>query len=113
MDLRPDAKRAFTIQSDAPACEIDGVEITRSSTNFGPYQYPEKVIPLFITSARMAAAARVRGRARRDRPLVPRADLVATAQVGGVPRVLRAAVRGALRTDSERVTAPLRIEAPG
>ena len=24
--------------------------ITRSSNNFGPYQYPEKVIPLFITN---------------------------------------------------------------
>jgi len=28
------------------------VIITRSSNNFGPYQYPEKVIPLFITNAR-------------------------------------------------------------
>ncbi len=27
------------------------VVITRSSNNFGPYQYPEKVIPLFITNA--------------------------------------------------------------
>jgi dTDP-glucose 4,6-dehydratase len=27
------------------------VTITRSSNNFGPYQYPEKVIPLFITNA--------------------------------------------------------------
>jgi len=26
------------------------VVITRSSNNFGPYQYPEKVIPLFITN---------------------------------------------------------------
>jgi len=25
--------------------------ITRSSNNFGPYQYPEKVIPLFVTTA--------------------------------------------------------------
>jgi dTDP-glucose 4,6-dehydratase len=25
--------------------------ITRSSNNFGPYQYPEKVIPLFVTNA--------------------------------------------------------------
>jgi dTDP-glucose 4,6-dehydratase len=25
--------------------------ITRASNNFGPYQYPEKVIPLFITNA--------------------------------------------------------------
>jgi dTDP-glucose 4,6-dehydratase len=25
--------------------------LTRSSNNFGPYQYPEKVIPLFITNA--------------------------------------------------------------
>lgn len=25
--------------------------ITRSCNNFGPYQYPEKVIPLFITNA--------------------------------------------------------------
>ena len=25
--------------------------ITRSSNNFGPYQYPEKLIPLFITNA--------------------------------------------------------------
>jgi len=27
------------------------VIITRSSNNFGPYQYPEKVMPLFITNA--------------------------------------------------------------
>ncbi len=27
------------------------VVITRSSNNFGPYQYPEKIIPLFITNA--------------------------------------------------------------
>ena len=25
--------------------------ITRSSNNFGPYQYPEKIVPLFITNA--------------------------------------------------------------
>lgn len=27
------------------------IVITRSSNNFGPYQYPEKLIPLFITNA--------------------------------------------------------------
>ncbi len=27
------------------------VVITRSSNNFGPYQYPEKMVPLFITNA--------------------------------------------------------------
>jgi dTDP-glucose 4,6-dehydratase len=27
------------------------VVITRASNNFGPYQYPEKVIPLFVTNA--------------------------------------------------------------
>ena len=27
------------------------VVITRSSNNFGPYQYPEKIVPLFITNA--------------------------------------------------------------
>src|SRR5207245_10492642 len=27
------------------------VIVTRSSNNFGPYQYPEQVIPLFITNA--------------------------------------------------------------
>ncbi|HEV8530544.1 MAG TPA: dTDP-glucose 4,6-dehydratase [Methylomirabilota bacterium] len=27
------------------------VIVTRSSNNFGPYQYPEKIIPLFITNA--------------------------------------------------------------
>ena len=27
------------------------VVITRSSNNFGPYQYPEKMIPLFVTNA--------------------------------------------------------------
>jgi dTDP-glucose 4,6-dehydratase len=26
------------------------VLVTRSSNNFGPYQYPEKVIPLFVTN---------------------------------------------------------------
>ena len=27
------------------------IVITRSSNNFGPYQYPEKVVPLFVTNA--------------------------------------------------------------
>jgi dTDP-glucose 4,6-dehydratase len=27
------------------------VAITRSSNNYGPYQYPEKIIPLFVTNA--------------------------------------------------------------
>ena len=27
------------------------IMITRSSNNFGPYQYPEKIIPLFVTNA--------------------------------------------------------------
>lgn len=27
------------------------VVVTRSSNNFGPYQYPEKVVPLFVTNA--------------------------------------------------------------
>jgi len=27
-----------------------GVSITRSANNYGPYQYPEKIIPLFVTN---------------------------------------------------------------
>ena len=27
------------------------VVITRASNNYGPYQYPEKLIPLFVTNA--------------------------------------------------------------
>ncbi|MDD5449093.1 MAG: dTDP-glucose 4,6-dehydratase [Candidatus Omnitrophica bacterium] len=37
--------RAYFITYKTP------VLITRSSNNFGPYQYPEKVMPLFITNA--------------------------------------------------------------
>ncbi|HET8578304.1 MAG TPA: dTDP-glucose 4,6-dehydratase [Methylomirabilota bacterium] len=37
--------RAFWITHRLP------VVITRSSNNFGPYQFPEKVIPLFVTNA--------------------------------------------------------------
>lgn len=37
--------RSYFVTYKAP------VIITRSSNNFGPYQYPEKVIPLFITNA--------------------------------------------------------------
>lgn len=36
--------RSYFITHNLPAI------ITRSSNNFGPYQYPEKVIPLFITN---------------------------------------------------------------
>ena len=36
--------RSYFVTYDLP------VIITRSSNNFGPYQYPEKVIPLFITN---------------------------------------------------------------
>ncbi|MFN3966323.1 MAG: dTDP-glucose 4,6-dehydratase, partial [Endomicrobiia bacterium] len=37
--------RAYFVTYNLP------VIITRSSNNFGPYQYPEKIIPLFITNA--------------------------------------------------------------
>lgn len=30
---------------------VDRVVITRSSNNYGPYQFPEKLIPLMITNA--------------------------------------------------------------
>jgi dTDP-glucose 4,6-dehydratase len=36
--------RSFSVTYGLPAV------ITRSSNNFGPYQYPEKVIPLFVTN---------------------------------------------------------------
>jgi dTDP-glucose 4,6-dehydratase len=36
---------AYATTYGLPVC------ITRSSNNFGPYQYPEKVIPLFVTNA--------------------------------------------------------------
>jgi len=37
--------RSYFVTYDLP------VIVTRSSNNFGPYQYPEKIIPLFITNA--------------------------------------------------------------
>jgi dTDP-glucose 4,6-dehydratase len=37
------------------------VVVTRSSNNFGPYQYPEKLIPLFITNAHDAKKLPVYG----------------------------------------------------
>lgn len=37
--------RSYFVTYDLP------VLITRSSNNYGPYQYPEKLIPLFITNA--------------------------------------------------------------
>ncbi|MFH1996229.1 MAG: dTDP-glucose 4,6-dehydratase [Candidatus Omnitrophota bacterium] len=36
--------RSYCVTFGLPVC------VTRSSNNFGPYQYPEKVIPLFITN---------------------------------------------------------------
>lgn len=38
------------VQSYAKTYDLN-VNITRSSNNFGPYQYPEKLIPLFIIKA--------------------------------------------------------------
>ena len=44
------------------------VIITRASNNYGPYQYPEKLIPLFVTNAlRRPAAAALRRRPQRAR----------------------------------------------
>jgi dTDP-glucose 4,6-dehydratase len=37
--------RAYTATHDVPAV------ITRCSNNYGPYQFPEKIIPLFVTNA--------------------------------------------------------------
>ena len=52
------------------------VLITRSSNNYGPYQYPEKVIPLFITNAiDEQALAGVRRRPQRARLAVRRRQL--------------------------------------
>ena len=61
------------------------VMVTRSSNNFGPYQFPEKVIPLFVTNLfdglKVPAVRRRRQRPRlvlRDRQLPgrrPRAAL--------------------------------------
>ena len=44
--------------------------ITRCSNNYGPYQFPEKLIPLFITNA----AGRHPGAGLRRRPASPRLD---------------------------------------
>ncbi len=44
------------------------VIITRASNNYGPYQYPEKLIPLFVTNAhRRPAPAALRRREERPR----------------------------------------------
>jgi dTDP-glucose 4,6-dehydratase len=43
------------------------VLITRSSNNFGPYQYPEKVIPLFVTNALESAPVPLYGDGRNVR----------------------------------------------
>ena len=59
----PTSSRAPTGSRTACPCIV-----TRSSNNFGPYQYPEKVIPLFITNAlEDAAAAALRRRQERPR----------------------------------------------
>ena len=42
--LRPDRARATTTPTGVP------VTVTRCTNNFGPYQYPEKAIPLFTTN---------------------------------------------------------------
>lgn len=55
--LRPNSPYAASKASGDLLCRAyfvtykTPVVITRSSNNFGPYQYPEKVIPLFITNA--------------------------------------------------------------
>lgn len=54
--LRPSSPYAATKASADMLCLAYGhthgldVRITRCSNNFGPYQYPEKIIPLFITN---------------------------------------------------------------
>jgi dTDP-glucose 4,6-dehydratase len=55
--LRPNSPYAASKASGDLLCKAYFVTykvpvvITRSSNNFGPYQYPEKVIPLFVTNA--------------------------------------------------------------
>jgi len=44
------AAAVLLVKSYAKTYELP-VNITRSSNNFGPYQYPEKLIPLFIINA--------------------------------------------------------------
>ena len=65
------------------------VVVTRGSNNYGPYQFPEKVIPLFVTNLiDERAGAALRGRpqrarlAARRRPLPRRSQLVLASRAG-------------------------------
>ena len=58
------------------------VVVTRSSNNFGPYQFPEKVIPLFVTNLLDGR----QGAALRRRAQHPRLDLRRGQLLGRRPR---------------------------
>ena len=57
------------------------VLVTRSSNNFGPYQYPEKFIPLFITNAIAGKPLPVYGDGRNIRDWLPVQDNCAAIDV--------------------------------
>ena len=111
------------------------VVITRSSNNYGPYQYPEKIIPLFITNAlddqplpvygdgaqRARLAPRRRQLPRRSTSCCARASRGEVYNIGGgnevanldlTRRILRAARQGRrpdpLRQRPARPRPPLR-----
>ena len=60
------------------------VVTTRSSNNYGPYQYPEKLIPLMITNALEHQALPVYGRGDNVRDWLHVADLFTITSVFGV-----------------------------
>jgi len=81
--LRPRSPYAATkaatehlVASYATSYEMD-VVVTRGSNTYGPYQYPEKIIPLFITNALDDKPLPVYGRGRAVRDYMHVADHVA------------------------------------
>ena len=88
------------------------VIVTRSSNNYGPYQYPEKLIPLMITRARANELLPVYGDGQHIRDWIHVDDhcrgLIAAAQLGRAGRVYNFG-SGAERTNLSVVHELLRL----
>jgi dTDP-glucose 4,6-dehydratase len=75
--------QAYAVTHGLPVC------ITRGSNTIGPYQYPEKVVPLFVTNALEGQPLPIYGRGSAVRDYIYVDDHVA-----GIRQVLRAGLAG-------------------
>ena len=102
---RGEGRAATSWPGPTPGPTGCNVSITRCCNNYGPYQYPEKVIPLFVTNLLDG----LHGPALRRRPQRPRAGSTSTTTAGASSWCSSAASRAGVY----HINGDIRADQPG